>query len=82
MNTWQLQSAKAQLTEVVNQANKRNPQIITVRGKPMAVVIGIEDYLEFSNTKPDLVSFLQNSPLKKETIKITRDYSNFRSNEL
>lgn len=81
MNTWQLQSAKAQLTEVVNQANKRSPQIITVRGKPKAVVIGIEDYLEFSNTRPNLVSFLQNSPLRKETIKITRDYSSFRNNE-
>lgn len=36
MRTWQLQEAKARLSEVVKQASKECPQTITMRGEPTA----------------------------------------------
>ena len=39
MGDWQLQEAKARLSEVIKKAAKEGPQKITVRGERMAVVI-------------------------------------------
>jgi prevent-host-death family protein len=38
---WQLQDAKAHFSEVVNDAAKGQPQIVTKRGKAIAVVMPI-----------------------------------------
>lgn len=45
MNTakWNVAEAKASFSEVLNEAQSA-PQIIENRGKPVAVVIGIEEY--------------------------------------
>jgi prevent-host-death family protein len=60
---WQLQEAKAMLSELVKSA-AREPQIITVRGEEKAVVLSMEEYEKFvkSRQKPNLAEFLQNSP--------------------
>ena len=43
-STWQLQEAKAKLSELVRRARSEGPQTITVRGEPAVVVISIEEY--------------------------------------
>jgi prevent-host-death family protein len=58
---WQLQEAKAMLSEVVKSA-AREPQIITVRGEEKAVVLSIEEYRKLKPKKQSLVEFFQNSP--------------------
>jgi prevent-host-death family protein len=62
-STWQLQKAKAMLSEVVKSA-AREPQIITVRGEEKAVVLSMEEYKKLNPPeKPSLYEFFQNSPL-------------------
>jgi prevent-host-death family protein len=61
---WQLQEAKAMLSELVKSA-AREPQIITVRGEEKAVVLSMDEYKKLvkSEQKPSLVEFIRNSPL-------------------
>jgi len=40
---WSIASAKAEFSRVVGEAAKR-PQVISNRGKPVAVVVGIDEY--------------------------------------
>jgi prevent-host-death family protein len=59
---WQLQEAKAMLSEVVKSA-AREPQIITVRGEEKAVVLSMDEYRKLKPKKQSLVEFIKNSPL-------------------
>jgi prevent-host-death family protein len=59
---WQLQEAKARLSEVVKRASVE-PQLITVRGEGAAVMLSLETYQKLVTPKPSLYEFIQNSPL-------------------
>jgi prevent-host-death family protein len=72
-NKWQLQDAKNRLSKVVDEAIHRNPQIITLRGKEVVIVLAIEDYRKLVKSKVNLVKFLQNSPLCGAQLDLTRD---------
>ena len=61
--SWQLQEAKARLSEVVKTAVKEGPQEITVRGETAAVLLSGRDYARLARPKPDFVAFLRQSPL-------------------
>jgi antitoxin Phd len=74
MTRWQLQEAKARLSELVTSA-KKSPQEITVRGEPAAVVVSIEEYNRLKGKKGSFVEFMRNSPLKGVDLKIERDRS-------
>jgi prevent-host-death family protein len=61
--TWQLQEAKAMLSEVVKSAG-REAQIITVRGEEKAVVLSMDEYRKLTKAqKPTLFELFQSSPL-------------------
>ena len=62
MKTWQLQEAKARLSELVERAQK-TPQEITVHGKPVAVVVSRATFETLSQGKGSLLEFMQQSPL-------------------
>jgi antitoxin Phd len=59
---WQLQSARAHLSDVVAAAS-RAPQRITRNGKPVAVVLSPAEYDRLAKPKGSLLEFFQNSPL-------------------
>jgi prevent-host-death family protein len=60
---WQLQEAKAMLSEVVKSAG-REAQIITVRGEEKAVVLSMDEYRKLTRAqKPTLFELFQSSPL-------------------
>lgn len=61
---WQLQEAKNRLSEVVKAAEKKGPQVITVRGKETAVVVSMGTYKKMAGGSQSLSDFLSNSPLK------------------
>ncbi len=63
MRTWQLQEAKARLTEVIKKASKEGPQTITMRGEPTAVVISKDEYERLKRPKGSFVEFMRKSPL-------------------
>jgi antitoxin Phd len=81
MHTWQLNEAKAKLTEFVKNA-KQKPQIITKHGKPEVVAIDIDLYRKLISKNKDFVSFLKASPLYGIDLEIERDKSFFRDTEL
>jgi prevent-host-death family protein len=64
---WQLQEAKAMLSEVIK-ATAMKPQVITVRGKETAVILSIEEYKRLARPRQTLYEFIQASPLRDAEI--------------
>jgi prevent-host-death family protein len=73
MQSWQLQDAKAKLSEVVKRAERDGPQEITVHGEPKAVVLAKADYDRLTSRKQNLYEFLRASPLTGSGISFDRD---------
>jgi prevent-host-death family protein len=82
MTRWQLQDAKARLSEVIKSANTEGPQEVTVRGQPSAVILSIEAYEALKKQRPDFVSLMRSSPLVGENINIERASSLTRAIDL
>ncbi len=56
---WQLQTAKAQLSELVEAALRGNPQRITRRGKDAVMVLSEKAYVALKNSaKKDAANFV------------------------
>jgi prevent-host-death family protein len=79
---WQLQEAKARLSEVVKTAAREGPQEITVRGETAAVLLSGEDFARLARPKPGFVEFLRRSPLTGADLKAVRDRSTDRPVDL
>lgn len=75
MRTWQLQDAKARLSEVIKEAALHGPQEITLRGEPAVVVISKKEYCRLIKPKPSFVQFMQQSPLAQIELDLERDAS-------
>ncbi|HUW65611.1 MAG TPA: type II toxin-antitoxin system Phd/YefM family antitoxin [Spirochaetia bacterium] len=60
---WQLQEAKNRFSQLVNQAAQDGPQIITVRGKPAAILLSFEEYQHLTKPRIKLTEFFKESPL-------------------
>jgi prevent-host-death family protein len=82
MRRWQVQEAKARLSDLLRDAERSGPQQITVRGRAAAVVLSTEEYERLRAPKPSLVAFLRNSPLKGIELDIERDRSPARDIDL
>ncbi len=79
MQMWQMQEAKARLSEVVKSAEILGPQKITVHGQPVAVVISHAMYEKLTGNQQSLVSFMRASPLyAMEDVPLERDRSSTR----
>jgi antitoxin Phd len=76
MQSWQLQEAKARLSDLVKKASAGKPQEITLRGKPAVVVLSTELYEKLIKPKPNLVNFLRYSPLAGVNLEIMRELVN------
>lgn len=74
MSVWQVQEAKTRLSEVIDEATRKGPQIITRHGSERAVVLSIEDYRALTAHKPDLRDYLLTGPRVDEfDVPRTRD---------
>ena len=60
---WQLQEAKNRLSQVLDHALHEGPQTITLRGKPTAVVISVEEFERLTRPRTRLSDFFRKSPL-------------------
>jgi len=60
---WQVQEAKAMLSEVIKAATEK-PQIITVRGKETAVILSFVEFQKLAQPRQSLYEFMQSSPLR------------------
>jgi len=73
MPVWQIQHAKARLSEVIERAQSEGPQTITGHGATRAVVLSIEDYRALVGQKHDFKSCLLGGP-KVDDFAIERDH--------
>lgn len=69
---WQLQDAKNRLSSVVKKAVDEGPQIISVRGKPAAIVLSMEEYNRLTKPQTSLIDFFRSSPLSDIELDIER----------
>ena len=78
MKQWQLQTAKARMSELVKLAQDR-PQEITLHGRAAAVVLSKQEFDRLSKGNISLVEFMRNSPLfGEDDIDLERQQSNTR----
>ncbi len=66
--TWKLQDAKAKFSQLVENAVKAGPQLVTRRGQKAVVVLSVADYENMVSKKPSFKEFLINCP------KIAQDF--------
>jgi prevent-host-death family protein len=81
MAIWQVQEAKTRLSEVIEQAHGKGPQIITRHGAERAVLLSMEDYQALTAHRPDLKAYLLGGP-KVDSFQIERDRDMGREIEL
>ncbi len=75
MQSWQMQDAKARLSELVKRAQEK-PQDITLHGKSVAVVMSRDAFDRLSQTHESLVDFMRRSPLNgAQDLEFERDRS-------
>jgi antitoxin Phd len=81
MAVWQVQEAKTRLSEVIEAATSKGPQIITRHGSERAVVLSIAEYRALTSHRPDLRAYLLGGP-KFESFEITRQSDTGRETDL
>jgi prevent-host-death family protein len=75
MSSWQLQDAKARLSELVKKATQEGPQHITLHGAPAAVVLSEADYRRLKMRPKRFIDFIRSSPLTGVELDLTRNRS-------
>ena len=76
---WQLQEAKNKFSEVVEEALKHGPQVITKRGKETVIILSYADYRKMMLAQKKLSDFFRESPLVDIDLDLTRDTSPTRT---
>jgi antitoxin Phd len=82
MKSWQLQTAKARLSEVIKKASSEGPQTITQHGEPTAVIISTEDYANLKKPRSGFVEFMRKSPLLGIEIDLKREQTLSRKTDI
>ena len=80
---WQLQEAKNNLSQLIKAATKGEPQVVTVHGKPTAVVVSADEFARL--TRPQrgkLSSALLRPDTAGEDLDFTRSRDTGRDVEL
>ncbi len=87
MRKWQLQEAKARLSDLVKKATTEGPQQITVHGELAAVVMSPSEFEKLSKKpakkkKLTFLEFMRVSPLYGVELDLTRDNSLCRDEKI
>ncbi len=72
ITTWKLQDAKARFSQVVEDALKIGPQLVTRRGRKAVVVVSVDKYQELISNKPSFKEFLLNCPKMGDDFELER----------
>jgi prevent-host-death family protein len=81
MSTWQVHSAKARFSELLERAEREGPQIIARRGTERAVVLSIGEYRKLTAAHPNLRDYLLGGP-KVDEFDVERSRDQGRAIEL
>ena len=79
---WQLQEAKGNFSQLIKRAAGGDAQVVTVHGKPTAVVVSAEEYARLTRRRGKLSSALLNPELAAENLDISRSRDTGRTVEL
>ena len=69
---WTVASAKARLSEVIDRAQTRGPQVITRRGRKTALVVSVEEWERKTKRVGTLADFFAASPLRGAKLDLRR----------
>jgi antitoxin Phd len=70
---WQVQQAKARFSELLDRTLKEGPQTVTRHGKPVAVMVPVEEYRRLRPRQKSLKALLASAPLEGVEIVRSRD---------
>ena len=70
--TWTVATAKATLSQVIDQAQTQGPQTITRNGRTAAVVVSADEWDRKTRRVGNLAEFLASSPLRGSGLVIER----------
>jgi prevent-host-death family protein len=79
---WQLQEAKNKFSEVVEEALRHGPQLITKRGTEAVIVLSYSEYRKLTLSQKKLSQFFRDSPLRQGDIDTARDKTGMREDFL
>ena len=79
---WQLQEAKNGLSQLIKQAADGEAQVVTVHGKPTAVVVSAEEYARLTRRRGKLSAALLRPDLAAEDLDFARARDTGRDVEL
>lgn len=71
-NFWQIQEAKAQFSQLVEDANTKGYQTITKQGEPVAVILSKKEFDKMSRPKMSLLNFFKNAPCQEVDLSFER----------
>lgn len=80
MHKWQIQEAKARLSELVRSAEREGPQELTHHGRSVAVLLSRTDYDRLSGSRLSLADFMRNSPLYEQNDIVIESYASLTRN--
>lgn len=75
MKHWQLQEAKAKLSQLVRNVMKESACAITIHGKPEVVVISKQEYDRLTKPRESFYELIRKSPFVGVELDLTRDKS-------
>lgn len=79
---WQLQEAKSNLSQLIKQAASGDAQVVTVHGKPVAVVVSVAEYARLTRRRGRISSALLRPDLAIDDLDLSRSRDTGRDIEL
>ncbi len=79
---WQLQKAKSNLSQLIKRAAEGDAQVVTVHGKPAAVVVSVEEYARLTRQRDKLSSALLRPDLAIDDLDLSRSRDTGRDLDL
>jgi antitoxin Phd len=73
---WQLQEAKGNLSKLIKLASSGDAQVVTVHGKPTAVVVSAEEYARLAQRRGKLSAALLSPELEADDLDFPRSRDN------
>ena len=69
---WQLQEAKGNFSQLIKRAADGDAQVVTVHGKPTAVVVSAKEYARLTRSRGKLSTALLHPALAAEDLDFSR----------
>ena len=76
--SWQIQEAKARFSELIETVLEKGIQKITKSGQEIAVILSLEEFKRYTESKESLLEFFKDSPCQEVDLEIRRNKTQAR----